>query len=375
MTTRTSAPSLREGALSWCLDAAVAAVLVGAFWVPSLAERAGAEAISGWVLAGLVATSVMVRWRMPVLSTVVAFTTTLAGWLTGSSLDPMLAAAWCLYPLATRRAAQTSVTALTGVGLLVALSAVAAVPGRDAAWSGQRALVAVAAIGGAWLLGHIEGRRIDAARALEATRSEQARSEQQIALARDVHDVVGHSLAVISAEAGVARMLPDTDEAELRQSLESIEQRARAALVDVQHLVRLLRSTPGQVPPVAAAGSLADVIASARAAGLRVDSSVDAGALPPDVAETVVRLLQEAVSNVVRHADASSCSVTVSAAGGDLRVRVEDDGRGLAPGTRPGFGVVGMRERAEKIGGELWWSPRDGGGTVVQARLPLEAAS
>lgn len=266
MTTRTSAPSIRGGTLSWCLDAVVAVVLIGAFWVPLLTERAGVEAISGWVLAGLAAASVMVRWRMPVLSTVVAFTTTLAGWLTGSSLDPMLAAAWCLYPLATRRAARTSVTALTGIGLLVALSAVAALPGHDAAWShGQRALVAVAAIGGAWLLGHIEGRRIDAARALEATRSEQARSEQQIALARDVHDVVGHTLAVISAEAGVARILPDTDEAELRQSLESIEQRARAALVDVQHLVRVLRSAPGQVPLTAPAGSLADVIASARA--------------------------------------------------------------------------------------------------------------
>lgn len=244
--------------------------------------------------------------------------------------------------------------------------------GGDAAWV-QRVLIAVVAIGAGWLLGHVEGRRLGAVRALEQVLAEQARAEQLVVVARDVHDVVGHSLGVISAEAGVARILPDTDDEELRAALESIECRARSSLVEVQRLVRSLRSD--QAPSQPGLESLSALIAAARSTGLQVETHVDGEDLPPELEATATRLVQEALSNVVRHAHANSCLVSIAAAGGELRISVADDGCGLSPGTTPGLGILGMRERAQAVGGTFSWSTREGGGTTVQARLPLGATT
>lgn len=365
----TSLVAARGGLLSVGVDGAVAATVLIVFWLPSLLTMTdGVRVAVGWALTWMVAGSLVLRWRLPMMSVTISVAGTLAGWMVGASADPMLAAAWCLYPLAAKQTSRTSSVALAAIGGMVVLASVVAVPEGGAAW-GQRVLVAAAAIGAGWLLGQVEGRRVDAVRALEQARFERARSEQELAVARDVHDVVGHALGVISAEAGVARILPDTDEEELRESLGSIERRARSALVDVQGLVRSLRS--GRVPSRVALGSLAEVMAAARSTGLRVESDLDAGGLSPEVEEAATRLVQEAVSNVVRHAHATSCRVSVTACDDELRVSVEDDGRGRAPGAEPGFGIAGMRERVEKAGGTIVWSARDGGGTAVRVRLPL----
>jgi signal transduction histidine kinase len=193
-----------------------------------------------------------------------------------------------------------------------------------------------------------------------------------------VHDVVGHALGVISAEAGVTRGLADASEQELRDTLADIENHARSALEDIQSLVRSLRTAPGVEPgradmaaPVPGISQLPSLVAAARAAGVRVEARV---AAPEQVDEVVAavafRSVQEALSNVVRHAPGTSCTVEVHVDDDVLVVRVRDDGPGKEDGVS-GFGLRGMRERAHLAGGTVTWRNLPDRGFEVEARLPL----
>jgi signal transduction histidine kinase len=173
---------------------------------------------------------------------------------------------------------------------------------------------------------------------------------------------------VISAEAGVSLLLTDADEQELRQSLADIELRARSTLVEVQTLVRSLRN---DALAIGRPNTVDEVIAGARRAGLRVDVDLGWGDLASEVEATMIRLVQESLSNVIRHADAKLCRVAIGVDEGHLVIEVEDDGKGISAESRPGFGLAGMRERAEELGGSLSWSNGASGGARVVVRLPV----
>ena len=206
-------------------------------------------------------------------------------------------------------------------------------------------------------------------------------SEERLGIARELHDVVAHSLSLINVQAAVALELMDGRPEQARTALTAIKQASRDALVDVQSVLDALRR-PGEEAPLAPAPSLrdvADLIERAEATGLIVDARVTAtvAALPSGVDAAGYRIVQEALTNVVRHANASMVAVWISADDNVLVIEVDDDGTGWTrnrPGGgtgRSGSGMRGMRERAAALGGELTTGRRAGGGWQVLARLPL----
>ncbi len=357
--------------LSWFVDAAVALLVVVMFWLLSwTTDPTGSLPVTIGMVVVVVA-AVLLRWRWPLAAFLVALIVTAAGWALGSCTDPMIAAAWCVYPLAlrggrTRTVGPVAVVLVLCSGILAVTSA-----GSDLA---QRGVLAVGALGAGWLLGRVESRRLAAARQVVEQAAEFERLRAQATMAREVHDVVGHALTVISAEADVARSLPDSDERELRESLADIEQRARGALEEVQALVRALRAGKSGLDAVeagAASEALPRLVTAARASGLEVAATIDLPEVPLETDRVTVRLVQEALSNVVRHSRASRCEVAVWPEDAALTVRVDDDGTGFPSSTRPGNGLTGMRERVDEAGGELTVTARLDGGTRVLARLPL----
>jgi len=219
----------------------------------------------------------------------------------------------------------------------------------------------------------------DRAERAERTREDEARrrvDEERMRIARELHDVVSHSIGVISVQAGVAAHLLERRPDKAGEALATIRQASDEALDELHAMLGVLRQPDGHVPLAPAPGlaQLDALVAQAEGAGLRVE--VDAGGaanLPPAVDLACYRIVQESLTNVVRHAGASSATVTVAADGDTLLVEVTDDGPG-APGAGNGNGtrqgIVGMRERARALGGTLEAGPRPEGGFRVSARLP-----
>jgi signal transduction histidine kinase len=270
----------------------------------------------------------------------------------------MLATAWCLYPVAVARARHARMLVIALVGALAGLAAVTGV----SSGLGTRTVLATAALCVSWLVGTAVGRQLAAARAAE-------RMRVQLDLAREVHDVVGHALGVIAAEAGVTRGLPDTTRAELCEILADIESHAREALEEVQGFVRTLRD------PGLGLSALPAIIATTRAAGVDVQARLEPhGPVDAEVAAALVRIAQEALSNVVRHAPAARCTVELRETGDTLALLVRNseaparDSGGTSAGT--GYGLPGMRERAEAVGGTVVCGGTAEGGFEVEARLP-----
>lgn len=359
----------KSARLSRVVDLCLAVGLAVSFWLQPILELADVRVqYTGTVLVLVVVAAVLSRWAFPVAATAAACVATTIGWVLQSSTDPMLAVAWCLYPLALRRGARTRVVGLIMVGALGVCSFALAATAEDGDLS-QRVVMAVAAVGTSWLLGHVEARRLDTVRRAVQQQAAYDRAMQQTSMAREVHDVVGHVLSVIRAEADIARTIPDNTDEDYRRSLASIERRARTALEEVQALVRALR-TGDELQAEAAA--IPEIVAAAQASGLDVASHIDLPALAPGVRVVVSRVVQEALSNVVRHSGASRCEVAVWPENQMLAVRVDDDGSGLPSREVSGSGLMGMRERVEEVGGTLIVANRLEGGTRVLARLPLE---
>ncbi|MFD1535540.1 sensor histidine kinase [Nonomuraea guangzhouensis] len=364
------------------VDAAAAFAVIGVFWLPSIIEVAGTwRSVAGLVLAAVVAAAMLLHRRLPVAAATTAGAVTVAASLLGLCQDPMLATAWCLYSLALTRASRVRVFVLVVVGAVAVLAAVTGVPEDSLGGWGQRVVIAAAALSGSWLLGVTVGRQVESVRESERARAVEQAVRVQLDVARDVHDVVGHALGVISAEAGVTRGLADASEQELRDTLADIENHARSALEDIQSLVRSLRAGPGMEPgradtaaPVPGISRLPELVAAARAAGVGIDTRIAAPEQIDEVAAAVAfRIVQEALSNVVRHAPGAACTVEIHADGDVLVVRVRDDGPGKEDGVS-GFGLWGMRERAHLAGGTVAWRNLPDRGFEVEARLPLGGA-
>jgi signal transduction histidine kinase len=228
-------------------------------------------------------------------------------------------------------------------------------------------------------------RRAEEGREHEARRRVQ---QERLQIARELHDAVGHQVALISVQAGAMGYLLDTDPAKARESLAHIQQASEAALEELRLTVGLLRQ-PGDQEPVEPAGGLArldELIASFAATGLRVTCDVTGQArqLPEAVDLTAYRLIQESLTNTAKHAAGTSASIRLAFRPGALALAVEDDGpptggsgahlaAGCAAGSgigEEGHGIIGMRERAAALGGWLTAGPRAGGGFRVLAELP-----
>ncbi|MGM7775332.1 sensor histidine kinase [Arthrobacter sp. KNU-44] len=205
------------------------------------------------------------------------------------------------------------------------------------------------------------------------------RDEYRLTLARDIHDVVAHSLSMINVQASVALHLGTNDPEKLRPALEAIKAASKESLAEVRQLLGVLRDdaplSPAAPPSL---GRIPELVEDARRGGLEVrfENSVEADRagpehLGPAQQEAAYRIVQEALSNVRRHAGAASAVVLLELAGNALRVRIDDDGGGLR-GAPAGNGLRGMRERIEALGGTLGLTPLEPG-LRVEANLPLNS--
>jgi signal transduction histidine kinase len=215
--------------------------------------------------------------------------------------------------------------------------------------------------------------------AAERTRAEEARrraGEERMRIARELHDVLAHNISLINVQAGVALHLMDEQPGQSRSALAAIKQASNDALGELRSVLDVLRQGDEAPPrePASGLAQLDSLVAGAEATGLNVTARVEGTPrpLPAGTDLAAFRIVQEALTNVTRHAGPARATVLVRYGADDLTVRVDDDGRGPSATRSPGGnGIRGMRERVTALGGELHTGPRPGGGFRVQARLPL----
>ncbi|HEY2674382.1 MAG TPA: sensor histidine kinase [Rugosimonospora sp.] len=279
--------------------------------------------------------------------------------------------------IAANRARRVSVPAALAA-LAVQVAVEFAVP--TAADTVARPLIPTLAMVAAWLIGNSVRARRGYAEALRAQVAAEAITAERLRIARELHDMVAHSIGIIAIQAGMGSRVMDTQPAQAREALRAIEATSRETLAGLRRVVGgLRRAEPGPAPRPASLDpvpGLADVdrLAATTAAGAGVRVEVrwrgDRRPVPGDIDLSAYRIIQEAVTNVVRHAGTGECRVTVERRDAELRIEVLDDGRGCAvAGT--GYGITGMRERVGLLHGEFSAGPRAEGGFRVAATLPL----
>jgi signal transduction histidine kinase len=276
-------------------------------------------------------------------------------------------------------------------GLVVAELGLAAVWLTPAMLERSSFLFFMGFIAVAWVLGHFVGdRQVYAAQLeertaeLEEAREELARRavvEERLRLARELHDVVAHAMSVIAVQSGVGAHVADSRPEEVGKALAAIEVTSRGALEELRRLLGVLRQdseVQASLTPVPGLANLDSLLAEVGKAGLAVRVRVEGTPLqlPAGVDLSAYRIVQEALTNVVKHAGPAHAEVTIGYRDQEVTVEVTDDGRGAVPPASDGrvgtgHGLIGMRERVAAFGGDLQVGPRPGGGFRVAARLPL----
>jgi signal transduction histidine kinase len=216
---------------------------------------------------------------------------------------------------------------------------------------------------------------------LEREREERARAavaEERRRIARDLHDVIAHSVSVMTVQAGAARLLLADEPARACAPLTSVEETGRQALAEMRRLLGIFRSDEASVAltPRPGLGALAGLLAQVRTAGLPVDLSVEgqSRSLPPGLDLAAYRIVQEALTNARKHGGPAHAHVLIRYRREALELEITNDGRYATRGDGGGHGLVGMRERVALYGGELEAGPRSDGVYAVRARLPVEPA-
>ena len=330
------------------------------------------------------------RWR-PLTALAVTLAAEATTLLLGFTVDPMLAVAAVLYIVGLSKPTRVAVVAMVMVGTTLAALALLAPTdlsgaprgtGRLEANFGPAAGTAVVLLA-AWLAGravraaraYAEGLREQAERRAEA-QLDQARgalAEERLRIARELHDVVAHTMSVIAVQAGVGRYVIRENPAEAARALEAIETTSRGTLREMRQLLGMLREgTPGEM---LSAPGLGDIPELAERAGLRVELAVrgEPRELPAGMDLAAFRIVQEALTNVVKHAGTDHGQVRVTYTADAVGIEVTDDGTGpaQASSSASGHGLIGMRERVALYGGEFSAGPLPGRGYRVSARLPL----
>jgi signal transduction histidine kinase len=247
--------------------------------------------------------------------------------------------------------------------------------------------VDVVMVAAAWWLGDATRRRQEAVAAareraaeLERAREELARRavvEERLRIARELHDVVAHSMSIIAVQSGVGAHVLDSQPEEARKALAAVEATSRQALAEMRRLLGVLRQEAepsGSLTPSPGLAEVDALAADVARAGARVEVRIEGTrpALPLGLDLSAYRIVQEALTNVVRHAGPATARVRIRYAPDTVDIEVVDDGRGAGTGRADGHGIAGMRERAALYGGSLDAGPLPGGGFRVAAHLPVE---
>ncbi|SDU77360.1 Signal transduction histidine kinase [Jiangella alkaliphila] len=351
-------------------------------------ELAGPVDVLGWAGHGLLILSGLIllvrrRWPIPVFMANAAISVV---YFAGGYPDGpgWLALFVSIYTVAAHGDGRRSLVVLAnslGVLAIVWIATTDVGEGERIGWLAFRigATIMAAALGES-----IRSRRVIAADAVqraevaERTRDEEARRRvdaERLRIAREVHDTVAHAIAIINVQAGVTAHVLDKRPERARETLLTIEQTSARALREMRAVLGVLRGDDDGSPGPSL-GALDELLAVARRAGLDVTvaGSVPSGVLPDDVDRAAYRIVQEGITNVIRHAGPARVTVGLELRDGELRVEVADDGGDLSgpagPPVEPGRGLAGMRERCELLGGAFEAGP-DGDGFRVCARLPL----
>jgi signal transduction histidine kinase len=238
----------------------------------------------------------------------------------------------------------------------------------------------------AWLIGNSVRQNHVHAETLRAQAEAQAVTAERLRIARELHDMIAHSIGNIAIQAGMGSRVIDTCPAEARSALGAIEETSRETLAGLRRMLCALRRAgpageagPAPLDPAPGLADVGGLAAAATDAGVRVDVQWRGQRypLPADIDLSAFRIIQEAVTNVVRHAGASHCRVVIEQQDEELAIEVVDDGRGCGTGAGSagtGYGITGMRERTALLHGHFSAGPRPGGGFRVAARLPVPSA-
>jgi signal transduction histidine kinase len=333
----------------------------------------------GIPIAVLQVAPLLVRRRYPVAVLAVVS----AGWvaeIAAYSSGVPVAAATATFTVAAQVGRLESLVAAAIAASGVALTALA-VTGLN------RALQALVAFGITWVLGDSLGTRRAYTRALEerAERLEREReresaravAEEQARIARELHDVIAHNLSVMVVQAAAANDVFDARPDRAREALRTIEATGRGALTELRRLLGGVRGDGVDFAPQPDLAQLDELIDQVRAAGLHVVLSVEGERrlLPAALELSAYRVVQEALTNTLKHAQASRVEVALRYRDDRLDVEVRDDGSGNSDGPGDGHGLIGMRERVVIFGGSLDAGPAPGGGFAIAARFPSTASA
>jgi signal transduction histidine kinase len=372
--------------------AAVLAVALPAVTYFAAQHQPGHRPFDAGAAALVSASAVVLAWRQryPVAVLALASAITFSYFVIGYADGPIwLALLVAYYTAATRgHRLAAAIAAVAGFGFFPWLDYLL----RNGPMPSMAGLAALAnatnAAGlagfGAYLLvmlgaGEIARIRRERAAAAARFRAEEARrraTEERLRIARELHDSLGHYLSLISVQSGVALNLNQHLPEQARASLTAVKQASKDALGELRSVLGILRTDADSAPhsPAPALGRLNDLVAHASAAGLEVRAEIEGGfrPLPFGVDAAGYRIVQEALTNVTRHAGPGTATVRVTYGEDDLTVQVDDDGRGPAGEYRDsGNGIAGMRERVAALGGQFSAGPRPGGGFRVHAQLPV----
>ncbi|MFF3581990.1 sensor histidine kinase [Streptomyces mirabilis] len=309
-------------------------------------------------------------------------------------LAQFLAVDLALYFIAAGRPRRTGVAALcTALAVLVGWESLRLLRGWGIGTLEELTVALTAVV--AWLLGDASHRTRAYGEKLRAQAATQAVTDERLRIAREMHDMVAHSIGIIALQAGAAARVVHTQPDAAREAMTAVETAGRETLSGLRRMLVALRhadqdqnqdrnrrrargvAEADRLHPAEGLADLDRLAAATTAAGVRVDVHWKGARrqLPPDIDLSAFRIVQESITNVVRHAATPACRVTVDYLEEHVAVEVTDDGRGRGGTTDTGFGLVGMRERVALLHGEFTAGPRPEGGFRVTARLPVPATA
>ncbi len=298
-----------------------------------------------------------------------------AAYETDSMFLVLVLACWAAGSLLDARHAGIAFAAVWAAGSLVFIRA-PDVPLTELIWlsfplTGVFAISAAAAR-------HSERARLAEERAERSEEhAQRAVDDERSRIARELHDVIAHSVSVMTVQAGAVRRLLKPDQEREREALLTVEETGRQALTEMRRLLGVLRQSDEKaaLAPQPGLATLEQLVAQVREAGLPVELRVEGEeiALPPGIDLSAYRIVQEALTNALKHAGPARAWVVVRYGADEVEVEVANDG--VSNGGSGGYGLIGMRERAALYGGDLTAGPRDGGGFTISARLPVAGSA
>ncbi|MCC3650890.1 sensor histidine kinase [Streptomyces sp. S07_1.15] len=368
---------------SLAVDALIAAALAGvALLLGQEAARQGQKPLdaTAYALVVLVHLPLVLRGRAPVVVCGLVHATWLvyitAGyWAVVCSFGPLLA----VYTVASLRAVYFSLPCAT---LLGGVWIYAGAVSHTDSWPSVvgQALVYPAVL---WRFGVVARRSAELTRQLRREQAERARrevAEERGRIARELHDVVAHHMSVISVQTGLARFVFDTDRRTARAALDTIDATGKEALDELRRMLMVLRAADDGAPsaPMPGLARLEEMAERIRAGGVPVTVTVEGTPRPlaPGLELCAYRVVQEALTNVVKHAPGARAEVRLTYEPHQVTVSVADDGEGVIPDrvrSGGGHGLLGMRERAKLYGGQISIGPQEQGGFAVRLTLPTSA--